>query len=201
MDSADCLPVVRFGCEADTPRPPVVYRLGAKDPNWSSTAFNTRISDFGTSAGFCLSFRLDVGPWPTSRSPRRLGSLIIVESFHSSGVGVPPPLTECFERIILRPFECIDGREVRCVWGGCDVIAAADRGSLVICTSGSPSGAARSLQVLTARSRSTRSVTSRATATAPSTSCSVSPFTIAKDISTYSLRPLLCRARVSVGRP
>src|SRR5262245_11498421 len=28
MDSADCLPVVRFGCEADTPRPPVVYRSG-----------------------------------------------------------------------------------------------------------------------------------------------------------------------------
>ena len=48
-------------CEADTPRPPVVYRLGAKDPNWSSTAFNIRISDFGTSAGFCLSFRFDVG--------------------------------------------------------------------------------------------------------------------------------------------
>ena len=48
-------------CEADTPRPPVVYRLGAKDPNWSSTAFKIRISDFGTSAGFCLSFRLDVG--------------------------------------------------------------------------------------------------------------------------------------------
>ena len=27
-----------------------MYRLGAKDPNWSSTAFNIRISDFGTSA-------------------------------------------------------------------------------------------------------------------------------------------------------
>ncbi len=52
-----------------------------------------------------------------------------------------------------------------------------------------------------ARSRSTRSVASRATATAPSTSVSVSPLTIAKDISTYSLCPLLCRARVSLGRP
>jgi hypothetical protein len=143
-------------------------------------------------------------------SPRleRLGLLIIAESFHSSGVGVPPPLTECFERIILRPFECIDGRDLGLDHygspmrlGRCDVIAAADRGSLLICTSGSPSGAARSLQVLTARSRSTRSVTLRATATAPSTSFSMSPFTIAKAISTYSLRPLLCRARVSVGRP
>ena len=54
---------------------------------------------------------------------------------------------------------------------------------------------------LAARSRSTRSVTSRAIATEPSTSLSVSPLTIAKVISTYSLRPLLCRARVSVGRP
>src|SRR5262249_49282686 len=60
--------------------------------------------------------------------------------------------------------------------------------------SGRPEGHA-----LAARSRSTRSVTSRATATAPSTS--LSPFTIAKLISTYSLRPLLCTARVSVGRP
>jgi len=41
-----------------------------------------------------------------------------------------------------------------------------------------------------ARSRSTRSVTSRAMATEPSTS-SASPLTIAKVISTYSLRPLL----------
>ena len=54
---------------------------------------------------------------------------------------------------------------------------------------------------LAARSRSTCSVTSRAIATAPSTSFSVSPLTIAKVISTYSLRPLLCKARVSVGRP
>ena len=54
---------------------------------------------------------------------------------------------------------------------------------------------------LAARSRSTRSVTSRAIATAPSTSLSVSPLTIAKVISTYSLRPLLWRARVSVGCP
>ena len=45
--------------------------------------------------------------------------------------------------------------------------------------------------LLAARSRSTRSVTSRAIATAPSTSLSVSPLTIAKVISTYSLRPLL----------
>ena len=54
---------------------------------------------------------------------------------------------------------------------------------------------------LAARSRSTRSVTSRAIATEPITSPSASPLTIAKVISTYSLRPLLCRARVSVGRP
>ena len=48
------------------------------------------------------------------RGPRleRLGSLIIVEALHSSGVGVPPPLTECFERILQRPFECIDGRDL-----------------------------------------------------------------------------------------
>ena len=54
---------------------------------------------------------------------------------------------------------------------------------------------------LAARSRSTRSVTSRAIATEPITSPSTAPLTIAKVISTYSLRPLLCSARVSVGRP
>ena len=51
------------------------------------------------------------------------------------------------------------------------------------------------------RSRSTRSVTSRATATAPSTSLSAPPLISAKVISTSSLRPLLCSARVSVGLP
>src|SRR5439155_26699187 len=49
---------------------------------------------------------------------------------------------------------------------------------------------------LAARSRSTRSVTSRAIETEPNTSLSVAPLTIANVISTYSLRPLLCRARV-----
>jgi hypothetical protein len=52
-----------------------------------------------------------------------------------------------------------------------------------------------------ARSRSMRSVTSLAMATEPSTSSSAPPLTIAKVISTYILRPLLCSARVSVGRP
>ena len=52
-----------------------------------------------------------------------------------------------------------------------------------------------------ARSRSTRAVTSRAMATEPRTSPSASPLTSAKVISTYSFRPLLCSARVNVGRP
>src|SRR3954467_1438789 len=51
---------------------------------------------------------------------------------------------------------------------------------------------------LAARSRSTRSVTSRAIETEPDTSLSVSPLTIANVISTYSLRPLLCRERVEL---
>ena len=46
-------------------------------------------------------------------SPRleRLRSLIIVKTLHSTGVGVPLPPPERFERILLRPFKCIDRRD------------------------------------------------------------------------------------------
>src|SRR6478735_378273 len=91
MDSADCLPVVRFGCEADTPRPPVVYRLGAKDPNWSSTAFNTRISDFGTSAGFCLTFWLDVGRADSASSTAAYCGSRLSDGQARSPPHAPPP--------------------------------------------------------------------------------------------------------------
>src|SRR6266511_4365698 len=50
-----------LGGEADMLRPPAPYQSDATDPNRSSTAFNIRISDFGTSAGFYPSLRLDVG--------------------------------------------------------------------------------------------------------------------------------------------
>ena len=59
----------------------------------------------------------------------RLGSLVIIEALHSTGVWVAPPLPERFEAFFflasnesMAAISAATTSEVRCVWGGCDVI-------------------------------------------------------------------------------